>query len=89
MEFDIEKCAMLVIKSGRRHSGEVIEIKNQEKIRTLGEKETNKYLGILKTCTIKQMEAKEKIKNDYLKRTRKLLESGNLIKGINTWSVSS
>ena len=36
---------------------------------------------------------KDKIKKEYLKRTRKLLEtklsSRNLIKGINTWAVLS
>ena len=41
--------------------------------------------------TIKQAEIKEKIQREYLRRTRKLLEtklkSINLIKGINTWAV--
>ena len=37
------------------------------KIRTLGEKETYKYLGTLKTDTIKQMEMKETIKKVYLR----------------------
>ena len=40
---------------------------------------------------IKQEEMKEKIKKEYFKRTRKLLETElycrNLIKGINTWAV--
>ena len=40
MEF--EKCAMLVIKSGRNRT-EGIELPNQEKIRTLREEETHKY----------------------------------------------
>ena len=68
-----------------------MELPNQDKIRTLGEKETNKYLGILEADTIKQVEMKDKIKKEYLKRTRKLLEiklsSRNFIKGINTWAV--
>ena len=33
---------------------EEIELSNQEKIRTLGEKETDKYLGILEADTIKE-----------------------------------
>ena len=69
---------------------ERIELPNQEKIRTLGEKETLKYLGILEMDTVKNADIKEKIK-DYLWRTKKLLEiklySRNLIKGINTWAV--
>ena len=64
------------------------ELPNQEKIRTLGEKETYTYLGMLKVDTSKQAEIKEKIKEEYLKWTRKLLKtklySRNLIKGINS-----
>ena len=53
MEFGIEKCAMLVMKSGKRHLTERIDLPNQDKIRTLGENETYKYLGILEADTIK------------------------------------
>ena len=91
MEFSIEKCALLVMKSGKLHLTEGIELPNQDKIRTLAENETYIYLGILKTDTIKQVKMKNKIKKEYLRRTRKLLEtklnSRNLIKGINTWTV--
>ena len=48
-------------------------------------------VGILKADIIKQVEMRDKIKKEYLKRTRKLLEtklsSRNLIKEINTWAV--
>ena len=47
MEFGIEKCAMLIMRSREWHLTERIELPNQEKIRTLGEKETYKCLGIL------------------------------------------
>ena len=87
MEFGIEKCAMLVMKSGKRHLTDGVE----DKIRALGENETYKYLGILESETIKQVEIKDKIQKEYLRRIRKLLEtklsSRNLIKGINTWTV--
>ena len=69
-----------------------MELPNHDKIRTLGENETYKYLGILEADTIKQVERKDKIQKYYPRRTRKLLEtklsSKNLIKGINTWVVS-
>ena len=88
MEFGIEKCAMLVMKSGKRHLTDGMELPNQNKIRTLGEKKMYKYLGISEADCIKQVEMKEKIKKDYLRRTRKLLKtklfSRNLIKEINT-----
>ena len=79
------------MKSGKRHLTNGIELPNQDKIRTLVENETYKYLGILEADTIKQVEMKNKIQKEYLRRTRKLLEtklsSRNLIKGINTWAV--
>ena len=59
MEFDKEKCAVLIRKCGKRHMTEGIELPNQEKIRTLGERETYKYLGVLETDTIKHAEMKE------------------------------
>ena len=92
MEFCIEKCAMLVMKSGKWFLTDGMELLKQDMIRKLWEKETYKYLGILETGTIKQVEIKDKIKKEYLRKTRKLLEtklSGrNLIKGINTWAVA-
>ena len=92
MEFGIGKCAMLVMKSGKRHRTDGIELPNQDKIRTLGGNETYKYLGILAADTIKQVQMKDKIQKEYLRRTRRLLEtklsSRNLIKGINTWAVT-
>ena len=53
MEFDIEKCALLVMKSGKRHLTDGMELPNQDKIRTY------KYLGILEADTIKEVEMKE------------------------------
>ena len=68
-----------------------MELPNHDKIRTLEEKETYKYLGILEADTIKQVQMKDIIWKKYLRRTRKLqetkLSSRNLIKGINTWAV--
>ena len=43
MEFGIGKCATLVMKSGKRHMTDGIELPNQDRIRTLEEKETFKY----------------------------------------------
>ena len=60
LEFDIEKCAMLVMKSGKRHMTEGVELPNQVVIRMLREKETFKYLGILEADSTKQVEMKEK-----------------------------
>ena len=79
------------MKSGERHMADEMELPNHERIRTLDENETYKYLGILEADTIKQVQMKDTILKEYLRRTRKLLKtklSGrNLIKGINTWAV--
>ena len=53
---------------------ERMELPNPEKIKTLGEKETYKCLGILEADTIKQIEMKERIEKEFFRRTRKLLE---------------
>ena len=37
MEFGIEKCAVLVMKSGKWHLTDGMELPNQDKIRTLAE----------------------------------------------------
>ena len=59
MGFGIEKCAILIMKSRKLQMTEGIDQPNKEKKnRTLGEKETYKYLGILETGTIKQDERK-------------------------------
>ena len=91
MEFDIEKCTMLIMKSAKRHLTDGIELPNQDKIRSLAENKTYKYLGILEADTIKQVEMKNKIQKEYLRGTRKLLETElsnrNLIKGINACAV--
>ena len=76
------------MKNGKR---QLIELPKQEKIRTLGEQKTYKYLGILEAGIIKQVEMKENFLKEYLGRTRKLLEtklhSRSLIKGISIWAV--
>ena len=56
------------MKSGKRHLTDGIELPIQENIRTLGEKETYRYLGILEGDTIKHVEMKEKINKEYLRR---------------------
>ena len=58
MEFGIEKYAMLIMKSRKRPITDGMELPNQEKIRTLGKKETYKYLGILEDNTIKHRKFK-------------------------------
>ena len=88
MEFGIEKCAMIVMKSGKRYLTDRLEL--QDQIRTLEENETYKYLSILVADTIKHVQMKDKIQKEYHRRTKKMktkLTRRNLIKGINTWVI--
>ena len=55
IEFSIEKCTMLIMWSEKRP--------NQEKIRTLGEKETYKYLEILEADNDERKHEKEEQEN--------------------------
>ena len=59
MKICIEKCAMLVMKNGKRQLTDGMVLPNQDKFRMLGEKETYKYLGILDADPIKNVKMKE------------------------------
>ena len=74
MEFGREKCVMRIMKSRKRQRSEGLELTNQEEIRTLWEKETYKYLGILEADTIKPQENEKTTLQEPYKR-------------INTWAV--
>ena len=93
MEFDIEKCTMQVMKSGKRHMTEGFELPNQKKKnskRSEKRKPTNTW-EYWKLTPSNKWKWKKKFKKQYLRRTRKVLEtklnSSNLVKGINTWAV--
>ena len=92
-EFGIEKYVMLVTKTDKRHMTEGAKLPNQIIIKTIGEKETYKYRGMLKADTIKQVEIKKKkLEKCISEKNKKSLEQKlyirNLVKGINTWAVS-
>ena len=91
-EFSIEECAMLIMISEKRRMTEGMELPNQEKIRTLGEKETYKYLGILEADTIKQVEMKENfflnISGEQENFSKSNYIAGTSSKKIYTWVVS-
>ena len=59
MEFGIEKCPTLTMKSRKRETTEEIEMPNRKRIKMFGEKENYKHFGILKADTIKQADMKE------------------------------
>ena len=62
MEVGIEKYAMLIMKSGKWHMTAGMELPNQEKVRTLGEKETHKYCEYWKRTRSNKWSWKKKIR---------------------------
>ena len=61
-----------------------IELPNEDKIRTFGEKETNKYLEILEVDTIKHAEIREKIKKRNTSGKRENYSKPNYIAEISS-----
>ena len=78
-----KKCAMLIIKREKRETTEEIELVNQKSIRTFGEKENYKYLGILKADIIKLVEMEKEKKRVPQKNEKSFL------KKISTAQISS
>ena len=78
---------MQIIRSGKRQITVGIELPNQERISTLGEKGNNKHFGILEADTIKQVEIKATFQKKNPRGMRKFFETKlccrNLVKGIN------
>ena len=52
--------------SSKQRTTDGMELPSQDKIRTLGEKETYKCLGVSETDTIKKVEMKDKIQKNIL-----------------------
>ena len=61
---------MLVMKSGKRHLTDGIELPNKDKIKSLAENKTFKYLGILEADTIKQAEMQENTERIHQKNQK-------------------
>ena len=87
MEFAIEKGALQIRKRGNRHKTEGIDLTNQDKNRTLEEKETYKSLGILEVDTNKHTEIDEKISGERENYSKTNYNSRNLTKEINSRAV--
>ena len=90
MEFGLDKCAVLVLKQGIKVRCEAIVLPDGQ---MMGEVDENgyKYLGVLEGADIMQKEMKEKVRQEYMKRVKRVAKSnlygGNLIKAINAWAI--
>ena len=87
MEFGIEKCSILIMKSGKQYMTERMELLKQEKIR----RKCINTCEYWKVTSSKQVKMKEKIEKENLRRSRKIFENKlyirKLIKRKTTWAV--
>ena len=83
MEFDIEKCAMLVMEKGKIVESVGIELPDGKVIKSRQEGESYKYLGILEADKFLEENMKLNVSKEYIRRIRKVLKSklnvGNLV----------
>ena len=92
IEFGVEKCAVLAIKKGKMANSDGIALPNETTTKGLKEGDSFKYLRVIQADVMKHHEMKEKVKTEYYRRVRKILETklnvGNIITRINTWAIS-
>ena len=92
MQFEIDKCAMLLKKKVKKVKPDGIQLPSDKVITSLEKGESYKYLGVLEADELMVNEMKDKVKKEYYGRVRKVLEtklnSGNVFKAINTSAVS-
>ena len=88
MKFNINKCAKLSMKRGKYSSSKNINLDLETTIRELNHHDTYKYLGVAENTGIDHKTMKEKVKKEYLRRLRLVLESQlnsqNKFKAINS-----
>ena len=92
MEFEVEKRAVLTMKKGKMANSDGIALPNKTTIKGLKDGDSYKYLGVIQAGVMKHHEMKEKVKTEYYRRVRKILQTklngGNIITSINTWAIS-
>ena len=90
MKFGMDKCAILVLKGGKKVSCKGLELPDGEVMKEVDEN-GYKYLGIVEADCIMNRHMKDIVKAEYIRRVRKLaksrLNAGNLFKGINAWAI--
>ena len=92
MEFGVENCAVLTMKKEKMTNSDGIVLPNKTTIKGLKEGDSYKYLGVIQADGMEHHDTKEKVKTQYYRQVRKILETklngGNIITGINTWAIS-
>ena len=91
MEFGLDKCAKATFKRGKKVSAEGILLNDHQLIQDLDQTETYKYLGMEEGEGVQHHQMKVKIKKEYKRRIKLVLNSElnarNRITAINTLAV--
>ena len=81
-----------LLKKGKIVKSDDIQLLNDKVIKSLDEGESYKYLRLLEADEVMVNEMKDKIKKEYYRRVRKVLETklnnGDVLKTIRNWAVS-
>ena len=92
MEFGIEKCATLVMEKGKIVKSVSRELPDGNVIKSLQERKSYKYLGILEADKFLEEKMKSNVSKEYIRMLRKVFKSklngGNLVCGVNAWALS-
>lgn len=75
MSFGLDKCAKVTFKKGRILEAPLIDLDFATKIRELEHDEAYKYLGISEGDGIQHSQMKEKVRKEYYRRVRLVLNT--------------
>jgi hypothetical protein len=75
MAFGLEKCAKITFKRGKLISLQNAVIDNNREIQELEQGKTYKYLGFEESEGIQHQQMKDRLKQDYTRRSRMILKS--------------
>ena len=82
----------MTMKEGKMANSDGIALPNKTAMKGLKECVSYTYLGVIKLDGMKHHEMKERVKTEYYRRVRNILETKlngrNIIAGINTWTIS-
>ena len=80
------------MKKGKIVKSDYTELPNDKVIKSLEEGESYKYFGVLEANEVMVNKLKDKVKIEYYRRMKKVLEtklnSGNVFRAINTSAIS-
>ena len=92
MKFEAAKCAVLTMKKGKMANSDEIALPNKTTMQGLKHGDSYKYLRVIRADEMKHHEIKDKVKTEYYRRVRKILQTKlngeNIITEINTWVIS-